>query len=125
VAAVTLRSVYAAVLGLGGWCLAALVVLAALPTVAINDDLPVALGVGIPVGLCVYLAWWRRDRASTIVTIGLVAALVCALIGGWLGFQVMSGITGLGTAIVGGVVGANLALLVLDMIQDRPDRAVG
>lgn len=64
VAAAVLRSVYAAVLGLGGWCLTALVVLTALPTVAINDGVPVAIGVGVPVGLGVYLAWSRRDRAS-------------------------------------------------------------
>lgn len=119
VAAATLRSGYAAVLGVGGWCIAALVVLAALPAVAINDDVPVAVGVGVPVGLCVYLAWSRRDRTSSAATIGLVSALAGALVGGWLGFQVLSGITGVGTAVVGATVGANLALLVLDLVGDR------
>lgn len=125
VAGATLRSAYAAVLGLGGWCLAVLVVLTALPTVAINDHPVVAIGVGIPIGLVVHLAWSRRDRTSTTATIGLVTALACALIGGWLGFQVLSGITALGTAIVGGIVGANLPLLVLDTVQDRPRRGAG
>jgi len=120
VAAPILRTVYAAVLGVGGWCLAALVVLTALPTVAINDELPVAIGVGIPIGLGVYLAWSRRDRISSTATIGLVGALVCALVGGWLGFQVLSGITALATAVVGAIVGANLAVLVVDMVRDEP-----
>lgn len=125
VAAALMRSVFAAVLGVGGWCLAALIVLSALPTVAINDDVPVAVGVGIPIGVGVYLAWSRRDRTSATATIGLVAALACALTGGWLGFQVLSGITGLGTAVAGAIVGANLALLVIDVVgdvvRDRPN----
>ena len=60
-ASVLLRSVYAFVLGLGGWFAGVLVVLLAFPTVPL-DDARLAVGsIGVPVGLGIFLAWVNRD----------------------------------------------------------------
>ena len=42
------RSLYAALLGIGGWCIGALVVLTALPTVPIDDQVLAVISVGVP-----------------------------------------------------------------------------
>ena len=51
-----LRSAYPIILGVGGWLLGALIVLATMPSVPVDDELLVALSVGLPVGLGIYLA---------------------------------------------------------------------
>jgi pimeloyl-ACP methyl ester carboxylesterase len=116
VASVALRSVWPAVLGLGGWCLAALVVLAALPSVPVDDELLTTLSVGIPTGLGIYLAWMNRGRPATV---GLVASLASALVGGWLGHLATTGFFALLTAVVAAATAANLTLLALDITADR------
>jgi hypothetical protein len=50
-ASAALRSAYPIVLGLGGWFLGALIALATMRSVPIDDELLVALSVGLPVGL--------------------------------------------------------------------------
>ena len=55
-ASAALRSAYAVILGLGGWLLGALIVLARMRSVPIDDELLVALSVGLPQGLGIYLA---------------------------------------------------------------------
>jgi hypothetical protein len=47
------RSLYALLLGIGGWCLGALVVLTALPTVPVDDQVLAVISVGLPVALAV------------------------------------------------------------------------
>jgi hypothetical protein len=114
-----LRSLFPLVLGLGGWCIGALVVLTAVPGVPLDDELLTAASMGLPIGLCVYLAWVHRDRPATVRRTGLAAALAAALVGGWLGFHATGGVLALVTTLVGAAVGANLALLALDIAQDR------
>jgi hypothetical protein len=121
---VVLRAVYPLVLGLGGFLLGMLIVLATNVGVALTDELVVSLSVGVPIGLGVYLAWVNRDSATPANT-GFAAAAGGALIGAWLGFNVTS--AGFGylapfVAIVGATVGANLALLALDIVWDRQAR---
>ena len=57
----------------------------------------------------------NRNRPATTRTIGLVAVIGGALLGGWLGFNATQGFAALATTIVGAVVGANLLLLALDL----------
>jgi pimeloyl-ACP methyl ester carboxylesterase len=121
---VVLRAVYPLVLGLGGFLLGLLIVLATNAGVALTDELVVAVSVGLPICLGVQLAWANRDTATPTST-GLAAAAGGALIGAWLGFNVTS--AGFGylaplVAIVGATVGANVSLLGLDIVWDRQAR---
>jgi hypothetical protein len=45
-----------------------------------------------------------------------------ALAGGWLGFHAGSGLLAVITTIVGAAVGANLGVLMLDLVWDRQPR---
>jgi hypothetical protein len=121
-ASAVLRSLYPVVLGLGGWFAGALIVLATMPGVPVDDELLAAVTVGLSVGLGVYLAWSSSNRPATIRTIGFAAAMGGALIGAWLGFHAAEGLVALLTAIVGSIAGANLLLLVLDISEDREPR---
>jgi pimeloyl-ACP methyl ester carboxylesterase len=116
-ASAALRSAYAVILGLGGWLLGALIVLATLPSVPIDDELLVALSVALPVGLGIYLAWVHRDWATQKKGLGLAAAVAGALVGAWLGFHATAGFMALLTAILGAVAGGNLVLILLDMLS--------
>ena len=115
-ASVVLRSVYTLVLGLGGWFIGVLVVLIAFPTVPLDDVLLAVLSIGIPVGLGVYLAW--VDRGSPAWRAGLWAAMAGALAGAWLGYHAGTGLLAVITTILGAAVGANLVLIVLDVVRD-------
>ena len=122
---VALRTVYPLVLGLGGFVLGMLIILTTNVGIALTDELVVSLSVGVPIGLGVYLAWVNHDSATPTNT-GFAAAAGGALIGAWLGFNVTS--AGFGflapfIAIVGATVGANLALIGLDILWDRQARA--
>jgi uncharacterized membrane protein YdfJ with MMPL/SSD domain len=117
-----LRSLYALLLGLGGLFLGILIVLTALPTVPLTDELLAALSVGAPVGLAIYLTWVNRDWSTRTKAIGFAVAAGGALLGAWLGFNVTS--AGFGAvapllAVVGAVVGANSTVLALDIAWDR------
>jgi RND superfamily putative drug exporter len=113
-----LRSLYAIVLGLGGWFAAVLIVVTTMPTVSLADTLLAALSIGMPVGLGIYFAWTNRDWSPRTKSAGLAAALGGALVGAWFGFGVTEDLTRLFTAVVGSVAGANLLVLVLDMAWD-------
>ena len=117
-----IRSLSPLLFGLGGWFLGALVVLMALPTVPITDELLVALSAGLPTGLGIYHAWANRDWSVRTKTIGFAAAAGGALVGAWLGFNVTSGLFAPLLAIVGAAVGANLTVLALDIAWDRQVR---
>jgi pimeloyl-ACP methyl ester carboxylesterase len=117
---VLLRSV-TPVLGVGGWCLGALIVLSALPGLSGTADVPVddevlcAFAIGLPVGLGTWLAWVRPGApavSAALATAGGVA-------GSWLGYHATSGVAALLTAVVGAVAGANVAVLALDWAPAR------
>jgi TAP-like protein len=121
---VVLRAVFPLVLGLGGLFLGVLIVLTTNAGIALTDELVVALSVGVPIGLGVYLAWVNRHSATPTNT-GLAAAAGGALVGAWLGFNATD--AGFGfiaplVAIVGATAGANLALVLLDIAWDRQAR---
>jgi hypothetical protein len=116
-ASAVLRSAYPIILGVGGWLLGALVMLATMPSVPIDDDLLVALPVGVPVGLGIYLAWVHRDWATQKKGLGIAAAVAGALVGAWLGFHATAGFIALVTAIFGAIAGGNLLLILLDMVR--------
>ena len=125
-ASVSLRTVYPVVLGLGGWLLGVLVVITALPSVPLDDELLAALSIGVPIGLGIYLAWVHREWAAQSKGVGFAAAIAGALTGAWLGFHAAADLLALLTTILGATVGANLGLLLLDIAWDaqRDDRAV-
>jgi pimeloyl-ACP methyl ester carboxylesterase len=118
VTGVLLRSLYPIVAGLGGWSLGALIVLAT-AGVSLVDQLPAVLGIGIPVGLVIWLAWVPPGRTHSATMKGFVGALAGALLGGWLGFHAGGGFTSVGTTVIGAIAGANLALLLLDLWRAR------
>jgi pimeloyl-ACP methyl ester carboxylesterase len=117
-----LRSLYAPLLGLGGLFLGTLIVLTALPTVPLTDELLAALSAGLPIGLAIYLAWVNHGWSAKTKATGFAAAAGGALLGAWLGFNVTSAAFGLLApllAIVGAAAGGNLLLLALDITWDR------
>ncbi len=116
------RSLYAFVLGLGGLFLGILIVLTALPTVPLTDELLAVFSVGVPVGLGIYFASIRRDWPTRTKAICFAVAAGGALVGAWLGYNVTSAAFGAVApllAIVGAVVGANVTVLARDMASDR------
>jgi pimeloyl-ACP methyl ester carboxylesterase len=118
VAGALLRSLYPILAGLGGWSLGALIALAT-PGVSLVDQPLTVLSIGIPVGLGIWLAWIPPDRPHSAAPQGLVGALAGALLGGWLGFHAVGGVTSVGTTLIGAITGANLALILLDLWRAR------
>jgi hypothetical protein len=112
-----LRSLYPAFLGLGGWCLGALLVLTTIPGVPLDDELLASVSIGVPVGLGIYLAWVNRDWSTGTKATGFAAATAGALVGAWLGFNATEDLVALLTATVGAAAGANLTLILLDMLR--------
>jgi pimeloyl-ACP methyl ester carboxylesterase len=107
-----LRSVHAAVLGLGGWFATALVAMVAFPDTPIDDELLVVLSIGASVGLAVH---WASGR-------GVARLAVCvagAAVGAWLGLQAAGSPLGLLVAVPGAVAAANLAAIVTDVAAER------
>jgi pimeloyl-ACP methyl ester carboxylesterase len=122
-ASATLRAVYPIVLGLGGWFLGVLLVIATMPGTPLDSELLATLSVGMPVGLCIYWAWVDRDWPVKTRMTGFALALAGALAGAWLGFHAAVDLLALVTAIVGASAGANLALILLDVAWSRQARA--
>jgi pimeloyl-ACP methyl ester carboxylesterase len=118
-AGVVLRSVYPVVLGLGGWFLGVLIVTTTMPGIPMDDELLMALSMGVPIGLGIYLAWVNRHQPTSTKTTGLVAAMGGALVGASMGFNATEGLLALITAIVGSAVGANLLVILLDIAEAR------
>ena len=121
-ASAALRSAYALVLGFGGWFLATLLVMTLSLDVALDNAVLAVLSVGVPIGLGVYWAWVHRDSTDRDKRIGFAAAAAGALVGAWLGFTSTTGLPALITTIIGAAVGANLALLYLDIARERSRR---
>ncbi len=118
-AGTALRTVFPVVLGFGGWLLGVLLVMTAMPSVPLDEELLAALSIGVPIGLGIYLAWVDRDWTAERKGIGFAAALAGALTGAWLGFQAATDLLALVTTIAGATVGANLVLVLLDIAWDR------
>jgi pimeloyl-ACP methyl ester carboxylesterase len=117
-----LRSVLALVVGLGGWFLGALVVLALWTTVPLSSEPLAVLSGGLPVALVLYLAWTRRGAGRAARARGLLAASAGALAGGWYGYTAIPGFTGLFATITGAIAAGNIALIALDLIGERSRR---
>jgi pimeloyl-ACP methyl ester carboxylesterase len=113
------RTVFPLVLGLGGWCLAALIVLSLFTTVPPSNELIRIIAPSAPIALGLYLAWTHRDRDPATKIQGLLAAGAGALLGGWFGFIAASGPAGLITTIIGAAAAGNLALTALRFWYQR------
>ena len=116
------RSLYAVLLGLGGWCLGLLVVLTTLPTVPLDDQAVTVISVGLPVALAVYCGWLKRDSSPTTKLVGLGTVLSAAILGAWLGYHVSAPSLGAVTGTLAAVAAANLGLIALDVVRigERP-----
>jgi pimeloyl-ACP methyl ester carboxylesterase len=124
--AAVVRSVYVLVLGLGGWCLGALIVLIAFPTVPLDSEGIATLSIGVPIALGTYLAWLDRERCSKTGLAGLAAASAGALLGAWLGFGSAEGFAAILTTILGAAAASNLMLIATDLAdQARAAAPVG
>lgn len=115
---VVLRTLVPVALGIGGWSIAVLTVLATGLAVPIDHFVVVTLAVGVPVGLAVHLASVPccpipRTFARPIAVVG------AALVGAAAGFGATASPLAIATAIVGAIAAANLALIVLDLLRDR------
>jgi len=117
-----IRSLYPLVLGLGGWFLVVLIVMTIWPSISLGIALIGIFSMGLPIGLGIYWAWVNRDWSTQIRKAGLAAAMGGALVGGWVGFTSTAGLLALITTIIGAAIGANLALIVLDITWDRSAR---
>jgi hypothetical protein len=113
---IAVRTAGAVLLGLGGWFLGALVVMLTLPAVPLGDPLLATGSVGLPVALAVYGGWvWGETAGRTKwTTFGLT--LAAGLLGAWLGYHAIDGLLALVSTVVGGVIGANLVLLLADLL---------
>jgi pimeloyl-ACP methyl ester carboxylesterase len=118
-ASASLRSVYPAVLGFGGWFLGALIVQTTSAEVPLDDELLGVLSIGTPIGLGIYWAWVDRDWATRFKTAGFSAAMSGALMGAWLGFNTTPGLLALVTTVAGAAAGANLTVIGLDITWAR------
>jgi hypothetical protein len=123
-ASTVLRSLYPIILGLGGWLLGTLIVLATLPSVPIDDELLVALRSACPPASG---STWpgctgtgqHRTNTEQRCRIGGRSRWRAA----WLGFLATADLTALATAILGAVAAGNLALILLDMARPAPPMA--
>src|SRR3954454_20859106 len=117
---VVARSIFALFVGLGGWCLGALVLLTLLPSVALSNEPVSVLFIAVPVALVVYIAWIHRSWPRSIRMAGLGAAAGGALVGTWAGLHAVSGLFAVFFAVFAAILGANLAVLLRDVIQGTP-----
>jgi pimeloyl-ACP methyl ester carboxylesterase len=116
--AVVVRTVGTVVIGLGGWCAAALAALVAMPTVPIDAAGLAVAAIGTPIALATYWAWVHRDDPARTKAAGLAAAAAGAIVGAWLGVSAAQAPTALLTAILGACAGANFAVIAYDMASE-------
>jgi len=120
---VVTRTIVLLVLGLGGWFGAALVVLTFWPALSLSSELVGILAISVPIALGLYLAWTHRDWDRATKSLGLLAAIAGALLGGWLGFTAVSGLFAIVTTTIGAAAGGNLALIAVSLVRERSARA--
>ena len=119
------RTIVLLVLGLGGWFGAALVVLTLWPALSLTSELLGILAISVPIALGLYLAWTHRDWDRATKSLGLLAAVAGALLGGWLGFTATSGLFAIVTTTIGAAAGGNLALIAVSLVRGRSARGHG
>ena len=119
------RTILTVVLGLGGWFGAALVVLTVWPALSLSSELLGILAISVPIALGLYLAWIHRDWDRATKSLGLLAAIAGALLGGWLGFTVVSGLFAIVTTTIGAAAGGNLILIAVSLVRERSARGHG
>ena len=119
------RTIVPVVLGLGGFFGAALVVLTLWPALSLASELLRILAPSVPIALGLYLAWTHRDWDRATKSLGLLAAIAGALLGGWLGFTATSGLFALVTTTIGAAAGGNLALIAVSLVRERSARGHG
>ena len=122
---VATRTIVPVVLGLGGWFGAALVVLTLWPALSLTSELLGILAISVPIALGLYLAWTHRDWDRATKSLGLLAAIAGALLGGWLGFTAVSGLFAIVTTTIGAAAGGNLALIAVSLVRERSARGHG
>ena len=122
---VVARTIVPVVLGLGGFFGAALVVLTFWPALSLTSELLRILAPSGLIALGLYLAWTHRDWDRASKSLGLLAAIAGALLGGWLGFTATSGLFALVTTTIGAAAGGNLALIVVSLFRERSARGHG
>jgi pimeloyl-ACP methyl ester carboxylesterase len=113
-----LRSLYAIVLGLGGWFAGVLLVITTMPGTPLDDPWLATISVGLPIGLGVYYAWLDRGWPARTKLMGFVAGVGGALLGAWLGFHAATDLLALVTSILGAIAVSNLALILLDVVRE-------
>ncbi|MGD0811236.1 MAG: hypothetical protein ABSA91_16240, partial [Acidimicrobiales bacterium] len=117
------RTIVPVVLGLGGFFGAALVVLTLWPALSLASELLRILAPSGLIALGLYLAWTHRDWDRATKSLGLLAAIAGALLGGWLGFTATSGLFALVTTTIGAAAAGNLALIAVSLFRERSQRA--
>jgi Na+/proline symporter len=122
---VATRTIVPLVLGLGGWLGAALVVLTLWPALSLTSELLRILAPSGLIALGLYLAWTHRDWDRATKSLGLLAAIAGALLGGWLGFTAVSGLFALVTTTIGAAAAGNLALIAVSLFRERSARGHG
>jgi pimeloyl-ACP methyl ester carboxylesterase len=116
------RTIVPLVLGLGGWLGAALVVLTLWPALSLTSEPLGILAPSVPIALGLYLAWTHRDWDRATKSLGLLAAIAGALVGGWLGFTATSGLFAIVTTTIGAAAAGNLALIAVSLFRERSAR---
>ena len=122
---VATRTIVPVVLGLGGFFGAVLVVLTLWPALSLASELLWILAPSGLIALGLYLAWIHRDWDRATKSLGLLAAIAGALLGGWLGFTAVSGLFAVVTITIGAAAGGNLALIVVSFVRERSARGHG
>jgi pimeloyl-ACP methyl ester carboxylesterase len=120
---VVARTIVPVVLGFGGFFGVALVVLTVWPALSLSSELLRILAPSVPIALGLYLAWTHRDWDRATKSLGLLAAIAGAVLGGWLGFAATSGLFALVTTTIGAAAGGNLALIAASLVRERSARA--
>jgi hypothetical protein len=115
---VLLRSLFPIVLGFGGWFLVTLILSTVAPSVPIDGELLVVFSMGLPIGLGIYWAWLQRDWPGETKRLGLAAAALSALVGGWLGLQAGADMLAFVTTIAGAAAATNLALILVSVVRE-------
>jgi len=119
------RTVVPLVLGLGGWFGAALIAATLWPALSLTSELLGILAPSGPIALGLYLACTHRGWDRAAKSLGLLAASAGALLGGWFGFTVTSGLFALVTTTIGAAAAGNLALIAVSLWRERSARGPG
>lgn len=119
-ASVLLRVLAPLPLGLGGLCVAALLVWTLSPATYLGSWTVLVPALALSIGLGAYLAWTNRDLPARTRRIGAAVAIGGAALGALLGMFALAGIAGALTALVGAAAGTNLALVLLDLRSPVP-----